>query len=277
MPRISAVSLPLKHSYAREYAASIAIAILMFLASIAGILYGEVFYPIDELSVGFVSTDLLNLAVGFPILLLSMWLTRRGHLVGLLCWPGALLYVLYIYFSYLALPMRVLLIPHLLLIALSAYTTIAVMANIKSEKVRQRISEVVPAKTTGYILVVIAILVFAYQFYNIATSIINKAPPDRMTLVQWIDDLVIGCPAILGGGWLLLRRKELGYAAGMGLLLVCSLLFVGVIPAMIFNAISDNMPVDVIGILIVLVTGMICFIPFVLFVRGVAKTKPAEE
>ena len=29
-------------------------------------------------------------------LLVSMWLTRRGKLIGLLCWPGALFYVLYV-------------------------------------------------------------------------------------------------------------------------------------------------------------------------------------
>ena len=88
---------------------------------------------------------------------------------------------------------------------------------------------------------------------------------------------MIGCPAILGCGYLLLRRKALGYVAGAGLLLMCSLLFVGVIPAMVFQALSANTPVDLIGILVVLVTGMICFVPFVLFVRGVARTRPEES
>ena len=271
VPEFSADPLPLKHSLSREYAVSVAIAVLMSLASTAGIVYREVFYPIDELAVGFVATDVLNIVVGLPILLVSIWLTRRGHLVGLLCWPGALLYVLYIHTSYLALPLRVLLIPHILLIALSAYSVIAVIVNINGDAVRKRISEAVPVKTTGYILTSIAILVIAYQIMSIATSLINKAPPDRMELVQWIDDLVIGSPAILGGGYLLLRRKALGYVAGLGLLLMCSLLFVGVIPAMVFQALSANTPVDLIGILVVLVTGMVCFIPFVLFVRGVAK------
>ena len=201
---LSAAPLPLKHGLAREYAVSVAIAALMFLASIAGIVCREVFYPIDELSAGFVATDVLNLAVGLPILVVSMWLTRKGHLVGLLCWPGALLYVLYIYVSYLALPMRVLLIPHMLLIALSTYSVIAVIVNINGDAVRQQIREAVPVKTTGYILTSIAVSVIAYQIVSIATSLINKTPPDEMKLVQWIDDLVIGCPAILGGGYLLL-------------------------------------------------------------------------
>ncbi len=186
IPRPSVAPLPLKHSLAREYTVSVAIAVLMSLASTAGIVYREVFYPIDELTVGFIATDVLNLAVGLPILLVSMWLTRRGHLVGLLCWPGALLYVLYIDTSYMALPLRVLLIPHILLIALSSYSVIAVIVNINGDAVRQRIREAVPVKTTGYILTSIAVFVIAYQIVSIATSLINKAPPDRMELVQWI-------------------------------------------------------------------------------------------
>ncbi len=51
----------------------------------------------------------------------------------------------------------------------------------------------------------------------------------------------------------------------------------GVIPAMVFQSISDDKPIDLIGILVVLVTGMICFIPFTLFVRGVTKTRPEES
>ena len=277
MKHLSAAPLPLKHSIALEYGVSIAIAVLMFMTSAAGIVYREIVYPIDELSVGFVATDVLNLAAGLPILLISMWLTRKGHLIGLLCWPGALLYVLYIYTSYLALAIRALFIPHILLILLSAYSVIAVIMNINSDAVRQQISEAVPVRSTGYILTGIAVLVIAYQIVNIATSLINKAPPDRMEFVQWIDDLVIGSPAIFGGGYLLLRRRALGYVAGAGLLLMCGLLFIGVIPALIFQALSAGTQVDLVGILVVLATGMICFIPFVLFVRGVTTTRPKES
>ncbi len=277
LPKLSAAPLPLKHSLAREYGMSVAIAVLMFLASIAGIVYPDVFYPIEESSVAFVATDVTNLAMGLPILLVSMWLIRRGRLVGLLCWPGALLYVLYIYTGYLSLPIRFLLVPHILLAVLSAYSLIAVYIKIDSDAVRQRIHEAVPGKTTGYILAIIGVLVIAYQGVNIATHIVNKTSPEAAELVQWIDDLLFGCPALLGGGYLLLRRKALGYAAGAGLLLMCGMLFVGVIPAMVFQALTDNEPVDLIGILVVLITSLICFIPFVLYMRGVTTHRERSE
>lgn len=36
-----------------------------------------------------------NLVVGMPLLLGSMWLTRRGSFAGLLLWPSAHFYVLH--------------------------------------------------------------------------------------------------------------------------------------------------------------------------------------
>lgn len=265
--------LPITRSLTLEYANSFVVTIIMVVASTVGIMYRSVIYPTEKLSIGFVSTDLLNLVVGLPVLLVSMWLTRRGKLAGLLCWPGALFYVLYIYTSYLALPVSVLLIPHIFLIILSAYSIIGIIVSINCDAVRQRLSGVIPAKTTGGILTSIAILVIVYQIISIITVLINQTTPDNVELVQWIDDLVVGSPALLVGGFLLLRRKALGYVAGAGLLLMCSVLFIGVIPAMVFQALSADTPIDVIGILIVLISGMVCFIPFVLFVRGVAKTR----
>ena len=79
MPKLSSNPLPLKRSLGREYAISVIVATIMLVASTAGIIYRNVMYPTGKLSVGFVSTDLLNLVVGLPILLVSMYLARRGR------------------------------------------------------------------------------------------------------------------------------------------------------------------------------------------------------
>ena len=275
MPRLSHDKLPLKRSLSREYAISIIVMAIILLASTAGIMYRNVMYPIEKLSVGYVATDLLNIVVGLPILLVSMWLTQRGKLTGLLCWPGALFYVLYVYTSYLALPMSLLLVPHIILIALSAYTLVAIVVSIDCEAVRQRLDGAIPAKTTGSILASIGVLIVAYQTVKIVGAVINQTPLDSMERVQWIYEMVVGGPALIVGGYLLMRRKALGYVAGAGLLLMCSVLFIGVIPAMVFQALAADTPIDAIGILVVLFAGMLCFVPFALYLRGVAKTDRA--
>jgi hypothetical protein len=60
-------------------------------------LYQVRIYPAGEALYFSVATEVINLVVGLPALLGPMWLARRGRLVGLLCWPGALLHVLYIH------------------------------------------------------------------------------------------------------------------------------------------------------------------------------------
>ena len=269
--------LPIRRSLTLPYAISVIVAIIMAATSTAGIMFRNVIYPTEKLAVGFVSTDLLNLFVGLPILLVSMWLSQKGKLIGLLCWPGALFYLAYVYTGYLALPVSVLLIPHIFLITLSAYTIIGIIVSINSAEVRQRLSGLIPAKTTGCILMSLAILVVVYQIVMIIIVLINQTTPDNLERVLWIGDLVIGSPALLVGGFLLFRRRALGYVTGAGLLLMCSLLFIGLIPAMVFQALSAETPIDVIGIFIVLVSGMICFIPFVLFMRGAAKTRTLKN
>lgn len=142
-------------------------------------------------------TDLFTLVVGLSILLGSTWLARRGRLLGLLCWPDALLYVLYVYAAYaIGVPFGVLFPVYVLLAALSAYTT--------------------------------------------------------MGLVVSID-------------------------AGAGLLLVGSMLFVGAIFALVFPALYDASPVDVGGVVFILVVGLICFVPLALFARGVVTSDGSTE
>src|SRR5689334_16130040 len=90
------------------FVASIGSAVLILCVSLAGLVLGrQGLYGLDVKAAdgiftstagivipGFRAHDLFNLAVALPVLLASVWLARRGSLVGLLLWPGALFYVL---------------------------------------------------------------------------------------------------------------------------------------------------------------------------------------
>ena len=95
----------------------------MAAASVIGLLYGAVVYPADDLFQSFVPNDVVNLLIGLPILLGSMWIARRGELIGRLLWPGTLLSLLHNYTVYvLAMPLNLAFLLHLTLLTLSAYT-----------------------------------------------------------------------------------------------------------------------------------------------------------
>jgi len=134
----------------------------------------------------------------------------------------------------------------------------------------------VPARTAGGVLAGLAILLIVRQTAIIVAALTDQTPVDTLERMLWIDDVTVGCPALLAGGVLLWRRKALGYVAGAGLLLGYGVLAVGLIPVMVFQALTTASPVDVAGIVVVLVMGAICFIPFAFFVRGAASDRSSS-
>ncbi len=93
------------------YVCSLAVAVLMIVVSLASLLDWRSLFPADQ-AVNTVGTDAFSLLVVVPILLTSLWLARRGSLAGMLIWPGALFFALYIYaFDAVSLPPGVLFPP----------------------------------------------------------------------------------------------------------------------------------------------------------------------
>jgi hypothetical protein len=269
--------LPITRNLTLAYVASLLIAFIMAVASIAGLLYQTVIYPTSELLLSFTPSDAFNLVVGLPILLGSMWLARRGKLIGLLCWPGALFYVLYMYIPYVIdVPFNVLFLPYLVLTALSAYTLIGLVASIDGEIVRQRLTGFVPARTSAGIFISLAILIIVRQTALIVTALTSQTPIDTLELSSWIADFAVPIPILLVGGIQLWRREPLGYVVGAGLLLGYGVLALSVIPIFVSQARHTASPIDVTGIVMILVMAALCFIPFAFFVRGAASDRSSS-
>jgi hypothetical protein len=269
--------LPVTRHLTLAYVVSFVIAIIMAVVSVAGLLYQTVIYPTRELLLSFAPSDWFNLLVGLPILLSSMWLARRGVLIGLLCWPGALFYVLYMYIPYvIGVPFNLLFLPYLVLVALSAYTLIGLVASIDGQVVRQRLTGAVPARASGGILTGLAILIIVRQIAVIVTALTSQTPVDTAELSSWIADFTLAIPLLLVSGILLWRREALGYVAGAGLLLGYGVLALSLIPFFVLQARYTTSPVDVAGIVAVLVMAALCLVPFAFFVRGAGSARSSS-
>ena len=94
-------ALPVQRDLTLAYWLSAVIGLLTAAASLLGVLNPAGAYPSQTLIQSFVPNDVVNLSLGVPLLAGALWLARRGQLVGLLCWPGAILYALYTYLIYL--------------------------------------------------------------------------------------------------------------------------------------------------------------------------------
>jgi hypothetical protein len=73
------------------------------------------------------------------------------------------------------------------------------------------------------------------------------------------------------GGILLWRKLSLGYVTGAGLLFQASMLFIGLLVFFILQPLLTAVPFPVEDFAVIFGMGLICFIPFGLFARGIIK------
>lgn len=70
--------LPVTRNLTAVYISSLVVVLLMTVASLAGLLYPDQLYPTEELQQSFMATDVVNLFIGLPILLGSIWFARQA-------------------------------------------------------------------------------------------------------------------------------------------------------------------------------------------------------
>jgi hypothetical protein len=265
----SSLSLPVKGKLAWIYASSSLIALLMAVVSFAGLRYRNLVYTSNGLMRAFVPNDVVNLLIGLPILLGCMGLAWRGKLIGLLCWIGALLFVLYNFFAYLfAMPFGWTFPGYLALVVLSLYTLIGLVAAIDEKAVQQRLGRAVPGRFAGGVLAGLGLLLFLRVIGVILNALTSGDLPAETELAASLADFLI-TPAWFIGGTLLWRRSALGYVTGLGLLFQGSLLFIALIIFLLLQPFLTSAPFSIADVIVIFAIGMICFIPCGLFARAV--------
>jgi hypothetical protein len=276
--------LPIKRDLAVAYRFSLAAAVLLAAVSAGGLALGRtgLYGPDPTLAArivtsragivvpGFFARDLFNLGVALPVLLATLWAARRGSLVGLLLWPGALLYVLYTYAQYLVgVPFGPLFLAHVLLVVLSAYATIALLASLDGDDVRRRLAGAVPARSIAGTLVVLALLTVGQDGGGaLATAPGGGNPTEPLARHIWTADLTISVPATFIGGVLLWRRASLGYVVAAGLLFANGLTPIALATILALQPWLTGSAIDGATIVGLLVFAAVAFIPLWFFVRG---------
>ncbi|MFX1576145.1 MAG: hypothetical protein ACFFCF_03125 [Promethearchaeota archaeon] len=262
-------NLPVKRDLTFTFVLTLVSVILMAAVSLGGLLWPSTLYPTEELLQMFVANDVVNLFLGVPVLLVALWLTKSEKLVGLLFWPGALLYILYNYIAYIfGIPFSVFTVSYVVLVLLSTYCTFTLLKSIDQKTIHEQLSKGVPVRIAGLVLVGFGVLFIFRAIGVIAGTIINPMLHPISEIGVSIADIVISILFIAGGG-LMLRRSSLGYVSGLGLLFVASMLFIGLIMFLLLQPIFTGAPFVLVDIILIFIMGLVCFIPLGFFVRGV--------
>jgi hypothetical protein len=262
-------SIPVTRNLALAHTLSLVVAVLMAAASLGGLFFQNNLYASIELRRSFVSNDAVNLFIGLPILLGSLAFVQRGKLVGLLFWPGALLFVAYNFIAYtVAMPIGLMTVLYLALVILSGYTLIRLLTSIDAPAVQQRLKGRVPERLAGGMLAGFGILFLLRGIGVVVSALSGQASLSGGELGTLIADFVT-TPVWVLGGVLLWRRQAFGYLTAAGLLFQASMLFVGLLVFFTLQPVLTGVPFPVNDFAAILGMGLIFFIPFGLFTRGI--------
>ena len=100
---------------------------------------------------------------------------RQAHRTALVARRA--FFVVYNYIAYLfGMPFHVFYLPYLIIVTLSVYTIIALVASIDADAVRQQLSGVVPNRVTGGVLAGLAILLILRAIGVMVTALISDTP-----------------------------------------------------------------------------------------------------
>lgn len=236
---------------------------LMTALSLVGLFFPASFYPTVDLRNSSIPTDVVILGIGLPCLLAAMVWARRGALVGLLFWPGMLLFVTYHAIAFAAgVPFRGPFYLYLILAALSAYTLFRLLASVDVFAVKQRLQGKVSERITGGALIGLGLL-----FAGLVAQIMTAPASTPSEVATGIADLSI-IPTLVAGGVLLWRRQAWGYVVGAGLLFLVSMLFVGLLAFFILQPLVAGVSFPLDDFVVIAVMSLFSFIPLGLFLRG---------
>jgi hypothetical protein len=159
---------------------------------------------------------------------------------------------------------------YLALVVLSLYALYALLTSMDAAAVRQRLAGRVPERLAGGVLAGLGSLFLLRglsQVFSLLSGQLTLATPELAVLVA--DLLTI--PTWIIGGALLWRRQAFGYAAGAGLLFQASMLFVALLVFFLLQPLLLSVPFPLTDFVVILVMGLVCFVPFGLFLRGIRR------
>jgi len=170
--------------------------------------------------------DLIVLVAGLPLLIISMLMTRRGSVHGVIMWLGTLSFIFYAYATYAFVGlMNVFFLLYTTLMGLSVFSMIGILINISDVQCRIK-RDKIGIFVSGYLFVTAILFVVLWVLRYIDT--LNIVPPYSLTPIILTLDLSFYIPALFLAAIWTWQRKSLGYILSGAFLIKSAALFLSV-------------------------------------------------
>lgn len=181
-------------------------------------IYGKGLYRNDSVSVASqgIAQDIVTVILGIPLLLVSLYFSRKGLLKGRLLLSGTLAYFLYTYTSYSFLWMyNSLFLIYVILMSTSFFAFLLTMMSFNIEKLPLYFNEKLPVKFLGGFFIFIGISIGLLWFGRIVPPLLAHSVPPSLehytTLPIQALDLGFIVPIAIISGVLIIKRRPFGY------------------------------------------------------------------
>jgi hypothetical protein len=225
--------------------------------------------------------DVVVLALGIPLLLVSAFLAMRGSLRGLLLLIGTLGFFLYTYTSLAFLvAYNPLFLLYVALFSMSLFAFVISLVRIDTKALAARFSPAMPRVPVAIFLFIIGLfLLMNWVGRLILPTLMAGSVPQELesytTLVIQALDLGLIVPAAFITGILLLQRKAVGYLLA-SVVLVKGVTMSAGIAAMIIGMLLAGVNMALVEVLMFPVIGLVCVVMTVLVLRSV-EDRPAAR
>ena len=205
-------------SFKIAFVLSIIITVLMFLASIGGLLIEGLYRDNEFVASLWRGNDLVTLTAAVPLLVGALVFTGRGSTQAQLVWLGMLAYALYNYAFYLfGAAFNRFFLFYVAIFALSIYALVFALMKIDAWEIARQFRARTPVKLIGgYLILVAAGLSFLWTLASLRFVFTGEVPPDIVktehpTGIVYALDLSLLTPAMALGGIWLWRREPWGF------------------------------------------------------------------
>jgi hypothetical protein len=258
-----------------ELALSIIAALLLCITSFIGILAADWAYPTMDQKISLIPNDVVNLLVGLPFLAAMIWLARRGSLWARLCWPGALLYILYnSIIAIISLVPGTVSLLHLIQVVLCGVILRVMWSRLDKAFIIGTVAGNIYQNMAGGILTGMGVL-FLVRAIFLISSTQEQAFFSSVEFAVTLADMAFS-PVWIIMGIAMLRQKVIGCLGGAACISQFIALYVGLMLVMHIQPLMTGAPLAIGDFLVIAIMALIVLIPGLFFIGGLEKQLPTE-
>jgi hypothetical protein len=246
----------------------ILIAVLSLAATMAGIFSDEGPGPYEHQSMEMVpqgiAQDVVTLGAGIPLLLLSLYLARKGSIKGRILLSGIIGYFLVTYLLYMIMVMyNEFFLVYVALTVTSFFALFLVLLSLHYDNIAERFNDRLPVKFLGGFLIFVPLAIGALWLSIVVPHLLAGTIPVELehytTLTVQGIDLGLLLPAVFVSGVLIIKKRPLGYLLAPVFLVFLSILMTALVAKLIgMSMVGVNVGPPLVVIPLILLTAIVC-------------------